>query len=247
MAASRWISISRRPRAVGTAVLDQLDDSGNVINTTTLKLKSRDTNPLILKGVTVCDNPPSSCANATNVMNRFSLLRKIVPTSSASVVATPYTVTLPTANYAQLDPNALGQPFWWGDVARKVDDLYAAFEAPSSSSYITYMGMVNNLPDLERQRQRGRDSFAWRGGAHHRLRLQFLVQYQPADRRSRNRSRPRSPPYEYRRSRRLREYRMLFAGGGSERWMAFSRQLHPELSSARSRFRCCGAKTPRLG
>jgi hypothetical protein len=131
------------PSGSWTATLDQTDDSGNILNTTTLNLQSHDTVPLVLKGVTVCDGtPPKGCTSGTILLNRMTLLTKLAPTNSVQAVATNLTAVLPTAGYAQVDPINPALPSWWQDAARTMDIFYAMNEK-SPSSYVTYMGMVN--------------------------------------------------------------------------------------------------------
>src|SRR5450830_953008 len=97
-----------------------IDSSGKVLETHDFPFKSRKTDTLSLKAVSVCDAKDAAgawqCAPASALASRVSLLRKLAPTRQVSVAVTGEAIRRATAGYADVTN-------WWVDSAKDANDL----------------------------------------------------------------------------------------------------------------------------
>ena len=122
-----------------------VDGSGQVLETTVLPFKSRKTDTVTLKAVSVCDEPTTAtawkCEGAAGLSSRVSLLRKLLPSSSLSVAVTNHFVRRDFAAYMAAYQDELQ---WWFAAAKDTDDMYALYDAPTAApgARSIYYGMV---------------------------------------------------------------------------------------------------------
>lgn len=118
-----------------------VDSSGKVLETHDFPFKSRKTDTLSLKAVSVCDARDAAgawqCAPASALASRVSLLRKLAPTRQVSVEVTGNAIRRATAGYTNVN-------LWWMDAAKDANDLFGIFDwfAGVTGEHRTYFGMV---------------------------------------------------------------------------------------------------------
>ena len=118
-----------------------LDANGQVLETTTLPFKSRKTDSVTLKAVSVCDSKTAAgawqCESAAGLATRVSLLRKLMPSSSVGVNVTNSFIRRDIATYASDD-------LWWEAAAKDANDMFGLFDYAAGlfGSHRVYYGMV---------------------------------------------------------------------------------------------------------
>ncbi|MCC6853773.1 MAG: hypothetical protein IT502_15830 [Rubrivivax sp.] len=118
-----------------------LDSHDNVLETHDLPFKSRKTDALVLKAVSICDAKDAAgnwlCAPANALASKIGLLRKIAPTSSVTVQVTNNVVRRDVAAFASVDP-------WWDAAIKDVNDLYGLFDSLGDlfGTHTVYYGMI---------------------------------------------------------------------------------------------------------
>lgn len=121
--------------------LKVVDAGGNVLEDHDLPFKSRKTDALTLKAVTVCDARNAAgvwqCAPASALAGKTTLLRKIAPTAQVGVNVTNSFVRRDSAVY----PDIIN---WWTLAAKETNDLYGFFDFLGGllGEHRTYFGMV---------------------------------------------------------------------------------------------------------
>jgi hypothetical protein len=118
-----------------------LDATSKVLEEHDLPFKSRKTDALTLKAVSVCDAKNAAgawlCAPANALAGKTTVLRKIAPTNSVTLNVTNSVVRRDTALY----PNVVN---WWVAAAKDANDLFGFFDtlAGLGGEHRTYFGMV---------------------------------------------------------------------------------------------------------
>ena len=119
-----------------------LDKSGKVLETHDLPFKSRKTQTLALKAVSICDAKDASsnwlCAPANALSGNLSPLRKIAPTKSVTVHVTNSIVQRDVSTFANVTA-------WWPVAIKDVNDLYGFFDSIGDlfgNTRTTYYGMI---------------------------------------------------------------------------------------------------------
>ncbi len=121
--------------------LEVLDPSDEVLDTHDLPLKSRKTDTLALRAVSVCDAKDAAgnwlCEPAAGLAGAVGALRKIAPTASVTVATTNSVVRRDVAVYASVDN-------WWPVAIKDVNDLYGLFDSAVDlfGSHRVYYGMI---------------------------------------------------------------------------------------------------------
>ena len=138
------------PSGTFTVTLDVLDSSGNQTEEEVLNFKTRTTDSMLLKAVSVCDAMDAAgnwlCAPAAELMSKIGLLRKIAPTATVNVQVTSNTVQADASDsflFAMPDD-------WWLMTVKSVNGLYGRFDSGLdviSGVRTTYYGMVRDPSD----------------------------------------------------------------------------------------------------
>ena len=118
-----------------------VDASGQALQTTELPFRSRKTDSLTLKAVSVCDARTAAgawqCAGAAALGSRVSLLRRLMPSRSVGVNVTNSFIRRDYASYATEDD-------WWSAAAKDANDLFGLFDLGAGlfGNHRVYYGMV---------------------------------------------------------------------------------------------------------
>jgi hypothetical protein len=118
-----------------------LDSSGAVIDTHDLPFKSRKTDALVVKAVSICDAKDAAgnwlCEPANSLATKLGVLRKIAPTSSVTVTVTNNIVRQDVATFASVDN-------WWPAAIRDVNNLYGLLDGIGDlfGTRTMYYGMI---------------------------------------------------------------------------------------------------------
>jgi hypothetical protein len=119
------------------------DSTGRTLETHDFPLRSRSTDKLTLRAVSVCDtrdtNGAWQCAPASALSTRAGLLRKIAPTANVRVAVTGNVIRRDTRAYADVTN-------WWIDTVRDTNNLFGFFDwlAGIGGDHRTYYGMVRS-------------------------------------------------------------------------------------------------------
>ena len=130
------------PTGSWQATLEVLDSGGNVLQQEVLNFKSRDTNSLKLRAVSICDAKDGGgnwlCAPAASLLTMTGLAAKIFPTKSVTSEVTTNVVRRDTAVSANMDA-------WWNDAIGDVNSNYGIVDTIAdalASRRTTYYGMI---------------------------------------------------------------------------------------------------------
>lgn len=135
------------PSGEWTATLKTFDQDGNEIERYDFTLTSVQTNPLVLRAVSVCDtqNPDNSweCADANTLGGLAGFLERTAPTHDVQVLYPGHVVRRDTDNYTA-NPTQ-----WWVDIAQDIHNLgnnpyYYGMARPNVPTSIG--GIANDIP-----------------------------------------------------------------------------------------------------
>ncbi|MCX2861428.1 hypothetical protein OOZ63_06205 [Paucibacter sp. PLA-PC-4] len=118
-----------------------LDSAGNVLESHDLPFKSRKTDALVLKAVSICEAKDAAgnwlCAAANTLAGNIGVLRKLAPTSSVTVQVTNSFVRRDVATFPSVDN-------WWPVAIKDVNDLYGLFDGIGDlfGTHTVYYGMI---------------------------------------------------------------------------------------------------------